>query len=87
MHGRAIEYYENALKSDIETFGEDHPNVAIRLNNLGEVWRAKGEYDRAIEYFEKALSVFRLRLGNDHPSTKLVETNLSLAKKEKLESK
>ena len=86
-YAKAIEYLEKALKSVLKTFGEDHTNVATSWNNLGLVWNVKGEYDKAIEYFEKALSVFRVKLGNDHPNTRLVETNLSFAKKEKLESK
>jgi len=84
-YDKAIEYYEKALKSDLKTFGEDHQNVARDWNNLGSAWKAKGEYDKAIEYYEKALSVLRVKLGNDHPTTKLVKTNLSIAKKEKLE--
>jgi tetratricopeptide (TPR) repeat protein len=27
-YDKAIEYYENALKSDLNNYGEDHPNVA-----------------------------------------------------------
>jgi tetratricopeptide (TPR) repeat protein len=81
-YDKAIEYCDKALKSDLNTFGEDHPNVAAYRNNLGSAWHAKGEYDRAIEYLEKALSVFRMRLGNDHPYTIKVKTSLDLVKKE-----
>jgi tetratricopeptide (TPR) repeat protein len=55
QYDKAIEYFEKALSSDLKTFGEDHPQVAIYRNNLGQAWYAKGEYDKAIEYFEKAL--------------------------------
>ncbi|MCP4370660.1 MAG: TIR domain-containing protein, partial [Deltaproteobacteria bacterium] len=48
-YDKAIEYYEKALKSDLKTFGEEHPNVAIYWNNLGMAWYAKGEYDKAID--------------------------------------
>ncbi|MCP4264066.1 MAG: tetratricopeptide repeat protein, partial [Candidatus Brocadiaceae bacterium] len=42
-YDKAIEYYEKALKSDINTFGEEHPQVAIRWNNLGLAWHSKGK--------------------------------------------
>ena len=67
-YDKAIEYFEKALKSDLKTFGEDHPNVAIHWNNLGQVWDAKGEYDKAIEYFEKALKSDLKTFGEDHPN-------------------
>jgi hypothetical protein len=34
-HRKAIEYFEQALAIDEAVFGKEHPNVAIRLNNLG----------------------------------------------------
>ena len=37
-YDKAIEYYELALASDLKTYDEDHPNVAIRRNNLGAAW-------------------------------------------------
>lgn len=64
----AIEYLEKALQSDLKTFREDHPNVAIRWNNLGLAWNNKGEYDRAIEYYEKALQSDLKTFGEDHPN-------------------
>ena len=37
-YGQAIEYYEQALESNLKTFDEDHPDVATVRNNLGGVW-------------------------------------------------
>jgi tetratricopeptide (TPR) repeat protein len=53
----AIDYFEKALAIDMKVFGDQHPNVAIRYNNLGEAWRQLGEYQKAIDYFEKALAI------------------------------
>ena len=55
-YDKAIEYYEQALASDLKTFGPDHPNVATDRNNLGVAWDSKGDYDKAIEYYEQALA-------------------------------
>ena len=40
-YDEAISYFEQALVSDLNTFGEDHPNVARDRNNLGGAWYAK----------------------------------------------
>ena len=73
----AVEYFKQALASDLKTVGEDHPDVAIDRNNLGLAYHALGEVDRAIRYYEQALAVFERRLGNEHPHTKLVRANLA----------
>ncbi|MEJ2743820.1 MAG: tetratricopeptide repeat protein, partial [Gammaproteobacteria bacterium] len=52
FYDKAIGYYEQALSSDLKTYGEDHPDVATGRNNLGSEWNAEGDYDKAIEYFE-----------------------------------
>jgi tetratricopeptide (TPR) repeat protein len=68
-----------ALKSDLNNFGENHPKVATRWNNLGEAWRAKGKYDKAIEYYEKALKSDLNNFGDDHPNIAAHRNNLGVA--------
>ncbi len=80
QYDKAIGYYENALQSDLKTFGDDHPNVATSWNNLGLAWKAKGEYDKAIEYYEKAL---RSDLNTEHPNVATHWNNLGEAWKVK----
>ena len=45
---KAIGYLEQALASNLQTYGEDHPRVATGRNNLGTAWYALGEYPKAI---------------------------------------
>lgn len=78
-YDKAIEYFEKALKSDLKTFGEDHPNVATHWNSLGATRYAKREYDKAIEYFEKALKVVLNIFGEDHPYVAGARNNLGMA--------
>ena len=68
QYDKAKEFYEKALTSDLNTYGEDHPNVAVRWNNLGGAWYSLGQYDKAIEYFEKALTSDLNAYGEDHPN-------------------
>jgi tetratricopeptide (TPR) repeat protein len=64
---KAIEYYEQALKVTALAFGDEHPNVAEALNQLGRVWADKGEIDQAVDYFRNALTMSQHLLGTQHP--------------------
>ena len=68
----AIQYFEKALAIDLETRGPEHPDIAIRWNNLGAAWKTKGEVRKAREYYSKALVVFR-KAGLEHRATEVEE--------------
>ncbi len=65
---QAISYYEQALSIDKEVYGEKHPNVAIRLSNIGGAWHALGDSKKAISYYEQALSIDKEVYGERHPN-------------------
>ncbi len=75
----AIAYYEQALTIDLNTHGEDHPDVAINRNNLGATWDALGEYKKAIGYYEQALVSDLKTYGEDHPDVAIDHNNLGMA--------
>ena len=79
QYGKAIEYHEKALKSNLKTFGEQYPANAATWNNLGLAWKAKGEYDKAIEYYEKALKSDLRTFGKNHPTVTAHWNNLGTA--------
>lgn len=70
--------YGRALSLAEEAYGPNHPNVAIRVNNLGLVLRALGDLQGAKEHFARALSIFQKSLGEDHQLTATVRNNLEL---------
>jgi tetratricopeptide (TPR) repeat protein len=76
---QAMNYWEQALASDLLTYGEDHPNVAIDRNNLGSAYKALGEYERAIAYYEQALASDLLTYGEGHPDVAIDRNNLGSA--------
>ncbi|KNC69032.1 tetratricopeptide repeat protein [Pseudoalteromonas ardens] len=78
-YDKAIGYYEQALKSDLKAFGEDHPDVATRRNNLGSAWETKGDYNKAIGYYELALKSVLKTFGEDHPNVAIGRNNLGSA--------
>jgi tetratricopeptide (TPR) repeat protein len=73
---RAIDYYEQALSIDRVVYGEQHPNVARELNNLGESWKYLGKYNKAIAYYQQALSIDRVVFGEQHPNVARELNNL-----------
>ncbi|HLP45528.1 MAG TPA: tetratricopeptide repeat protein, partial [Candidatus Kapabacteria bacterium] len=78
-HKKAISYYQQALVIDLELFGEKHPNVAIRLSNMGEAWRLLGDAKKAIGFYVKALVIDRELLGEKHPNVAVRLHNIGSA--------
>ncbi len=72
----AISYYEQALANDLKTYGEGHPAVASRYNNLGSAWKNLGDYCKAVNYSEQALASDLKTYGEDHPSVARKRSNL-----------
>ncbi|MCP4277882.1 MAG: tetratricopeptide repeat protein, partial [Gammaproteobacteria bacterium] len=64
---KQIEWNEKALDIYLQQEGEDSAEVAVLRNNLGEAWRALGEYDKAIGLYELALASDLKTYGEDHP--------------------
>lgn len=58
--------------------GPEHPEVAIRANNIGQILHAKGDLEGALRYAKRAVRIRETVYGPDHPSTKLAARNLSL---------
>ncbi len=77
---QAIHYFKKALTQDLNTYGEDHPDVARDHNNLGMAYHSLGRYEKAINYLELALATFRKVFPSDHPNIQTVQKNLESAK-------
>ena len=76
---QAIQCFEQALASNLKTYGEDHPQVATYRNNLGLVWKTLGEYEKAIDYYEQALASDLNTYDEDHPNVAIRRNNLGSA--------
>lgn len=70
---RARNLLEKALAADLQHFGEVHPNVAIRYNNLIEIYAYFKQWDKAREACDKNLAICVQSLGVGHPATKRAE--------------
>ena len=45
QYERALENYQKVLEIFIKVSGQDHPDVATSLMNVGNVLKAMGKYD------------------------------------------
>jgi hypothetical protein len=64
-----------ALAIDEQSFGPDHPKVAIRLKNLAQLLQATNRLAEAEPLMRRAVVVFFAALGTEHPSSRTVAGN------------
>jgi hypothetical protein len=66
-----------ALAIDEASFGNEHPDVAIDLNNLALLLQATNRLSEAEPLMRRAVEIWEHSLGPDHPSTKIAQRNLA----------
>ncbi|MDR0917938.1 MAG: DUF2225 domain-containing protein [Oscillospiraceae bacterium] len=75
--------YDAVLKWRLRTaeicekiFGKNHPDTATSYNDIGVVYKDKGDYEKALEYFFKALKIQKKVLEKEHPDTATSYNNI-----------
>ncbi|MER5399415.1 tetratricopeptide repeat protein [Streptomyces sp. NPDC002599] len=74
---QALPLEERALAITEAVLGPDHPDTAIRLNNLAGAFSDLGRHTEALPLAERALAITEAALGPDHSSTALRLGNLA----------
>ena len=72
-YDKAMMLYRRALRNAIKKYGENHPDVGITFNNIGNVYSHQGNHDKALECFNNALSAFYDR---EHPDIPVICNNI-----------
>ena len=70
-------FTNESLRIDEQTIGKEHPDYAIRLNNLAIVYHSQGRYDEAIELYKQALLIDEKTIGKEHPDYAIRLNNLA----------
>ena len=52
-----MEYYEKSKEIKINAFGENHYSLVTILNNIGNIYKLKGDQTKSDELFLKAKNV------------------------------
>jgi tetratricopeptide (TPR) repeat protein len=74
-YATARSLFERALAME-EASGPDNHEAAARLNSLGVVLHAQGDFDVARPYFDRALAICEKALGPNHLETAISLNNL-----------
>jgi eukaryotic-like serine/threonine-protein kinase len=74
----AKQSYEHALEIDKRTLGDDHPRLAIYLNNLAVVAQNMGDLPHAESLFQEAIERDKRAYGDNHPETVAAKENYGL---------
>ena len=69
--------YKRALAIEEKALGPDHPDVAVALNNLADLYQAQGRYADAEPLYKRALAIREKTLGPDHPDVAISLNNLA----------
>ncbi|NET67072.1 MAG: tetratricopeptide repeat protein [Moorea sp. SIO1G6] len=76
-YSEAIPLAQDALRIRKQLLGEEHPDIATSLNDLGLLYDAMGRYEQAEPLLNQALEMRRRLLGKEHPSVALSLNNLA----------
>ncbi len=76
QYAKAVDIGQGAVKNAEASFGPDHPNVAVSLNNLAAAYLSLAEYNKAEPLFKRALSIDEKIFGRSHPNAAADRANL-----------
>jgi tetratricopeptide (TPR) repeat protein len=77
---KAVDYYEKALSIIITVYGENHPNTATMIGNLGMAWLSLKNLKKALECIQKSYTIFQKIYGDTHPDTRAAKKMLEALK-------
>ncbi|MDY7012082.1 MAG: tetratricopeptide repeat protein [Cyanobacteriota bacterium] len=77
QYAAALPFAERALAIFEKALGTNHPDVALSLNNLAELYRKMGNYSAAEPLYQRSLEIREKALGAEHPNVATSLNNLA----------
>ena len=74
--GKALHFYEEAIRLSTDVRGVDSCEVATIYNNLALAYKRLGDPAQAEAYYHKALEIYEKMRGADHPEVAAMLNNL-----------
>ena len=78
---QAVPWREQCLVVTRERLGEEHPDVALSLNNLAFLYQSQGRYAEAEAHFQQALELYKRLRAEEHPDMALSLNGLAFVYK------
>ncbi len=78
LYNQALPWLKQCLEVTKKRLGEEHPDVAISLNDLALLYNSQGRYSEAEPLHVQALALRRKLLGEEHPDVAQSLNNLAL---------
>jgi hypothetical protein len=78
VYSQAEPLMRRALALDEKALGEEHPKVAIRLNNLASLLQATNRLSAAEPLMRRALAIVEASLPEHHPWVQRFRKNLDV---------
>ena len=75
---KAVVVFEMVLAKRNAQLGDDHPDVAMSLGNIGLASCNMGDYAAAADHYERALAIWRRELDATHPFVAQTLHNLGI---------
>jgi tetratricopeptide (TPR) repeat protein len=72
----AVRYMEESLDITRDVYTDQHPRVAVRLSNLGSMYRQMEQYEDARRVLKEALTLSEQTYGPNNPTTGLIHLRL-----------
>ncbi len=69
QYGAAAQLAEQALQIHKTVLGERHPDTAVSLSDLGQLYQSQGDYPKAEPLLKQAWEINKTVLGERHPAT------------------
>jgi tetratricopeptide (TPR) repeat protein len=73
---QAEDYLRRALIISQKKLGNEHPDTARTLYNLGKFYNDRDEFDKAVECYQKSLIIREKIFGKEHPDVVITLNNL-----------
>lgn len=65
-------FYVRSLQISERTYGPEHPQVALALNNLADLYRFQNRCEESESRYQRALRISEKSLGVEHPQVGLI---------------
>lgn len=78
--GESLQYFREAIDLKKEAFGEDHPEVAISLDELGIQLFAVERFEEALSIFNESKKILSKNPGETQPRLCMLLNNISCCK-------